>query len=156
MGINSTRAFVSCFHLYIFLFHSRLVIVQSYGLFSFIHRDELRSFGNLVLVGPLTDRPCPVHDEDKDDTMTPITKELVDRNRDLTLHESWAATATETDRDWSSKQVQAGHIQCTTGMAAKNSTQHMYGGTALLISGLVEIPLNLKNVGHIPPVYDPP
>ena len=66
-------------------------------LFSFIHRDELRSFGNLVLVGPLTDRPWPVHDEDKDDTMTPITKELVDRNRDLTLHESWAATATETD-----------------------------------------------------------
>ena len=63
----------------------------------FNHRDGLRSFGNLFLVGPLTDRPCPVHDEDKDDTMTPITKELVDRNRDLTLHESWAATATETD-----------------------------------------------------------
>ena len=63
----------------------------------FNHRDGLRSFGNLVLVGPLTDRPWPVHDEDKDDTMTPITKELVDRNRDLTLHESWAATATETD-----------------------------------------------------------
>ena len=56
--------------------------------FSFTHIDGLRPFGNELIVGQLTDRPSRVHDDDKDDTMkeTPITKEFVDRNRDLTLH----------------------------------------------------------------------